>query len=85
MKTTFVSVIIEGMEWNDGNWTAKGRIQFHETGAEIEWQAKKVTTIVVTFDETYPESVITQLRGHVRNALGRINLPFSHQYKIKVK
>ncbi len=79
-----VSVIIEGMLYEEETWTANGYVQF-ASGKMIKWAASHQKSLMVKFEDSgYPDEVIDQLRNCIRGALGMINLPYSRSYDIKV-
>jgi len=81
-----VSVITEGMMYNeDETWTANGHVQF-ASGKEIKWTASHKKGLVVKFEDSgYPDEIMDQLKMCIKGALGMINLPYSRSYEIRLK
>ena len=80
-----ITVIVEGMEYQDETWTAKGRVQM-ANGREFSWTASHIKSLTVKIDEViYSEALTDQVRKAIKSALGMINLPYSKAFEIRTR
>lgn len=85
-----IGVTVEGMEYDVDNdsWTAKGTIMFHHNNKSLPWSASNKSELIIKLPEEkwggYPEDTRTEIRNHIRSALGNVNLPYSKTYMVNM-